>query len=361
MKALKKFPVAVMLTVVVILGCLVYGQATKSAELPEVTFNNWVADTANVLSDETEAQLEAYNSQWDSGYSSIIAVATVNSTTGWDISDYTLSLADAWGLGANDMILVIDVGGGQQYMDCGDTIYTYMSSGQISSYINDYLYTDAANGDYDQGVLALYAAWDSWYSSTVPAGSSSTPQGNNDDQSYPQGNEEVVYAYSDNSGSFGIIFGIVFLIVILLFILSIMDSIRMNLYRGRYFGVPTPPPFRPLLFWHRPGWGWYRSRWHDPHGPHGPHGPGPGGPGGPGGFGGGPRGGGPRGGGPRGGGFGGGPRGSGAPRGGGRPGGGSFGGSRGGGFGGGSRGGSFGGGHGGGGFGGGHGGGGGHR
>ncbi|MCD8144700.1 MAG: TPM domain-containing protein [Oscillospiraceae bacterium] len=329
MKVLKKFPVAVALTVAVILGCIVYGQATKSAELVDVTFNTWVEDSAGVLDEETIAQVEAYNTQWDNSYSSVLALATVDSTKGWDISEYTLELANAWGLGSNDLILVLDIGGQECYMDCGDEIYTYMDEDQINDYINDYLYSDLNSGNYNEGVLALYAAWDEWYAeafagdentSSASAGANSAYSGY--DEFY---DDSYYYDYDYGYGGGISVFGILVIIILILALLSVIDSIRMSLYRARYFGVGAPPPFRPLLFWHRPGWGWYHRHWYDPHGP-GLRGGGPG----PGGFGGGPRGGGP-------GGFGGGPRG-----GGGHGGGGGFGGGHGGG-------GGFGGGHGGGG------------
>ena len=75
--------------------------------------------------------------------------------------------------------------------------------------------------------------------------------------------------YLDNSGdqvyggrSAGEMLGaVVVLLVILLVIASVLDSMRYASYRQRYYGVPNPPyVFRPILFWHGPGWGWYRRR-----------------------------------------------------------------------------------------------------
>ncbi len=317
MKALKKFPVAVLLTIVMIAGCLGYGQATKAAELVEVTFNTWIEDSAGVLSTSTEQQLTAYNTSWDNAYTSVIAVATVDSTKGWDISDYTLELADEWGLGSWDMILVIDVGQQQCYMDCGDDIYEYMDEDQINEYINSYLYSDLKSGNYDEGLLAFFAAWDTWYTETSESAGTSTgdttPNGSPGGMGggFYEDYDDYGYGYGlFSTGGFGSGLGIglgviaIFLLAILLIILTVIDSIRMMAYRSRYFGMGmVPPPFRPILFWHRPGGGWYNSFWRHGGGMFGPRGPG--GPGGPGGFGGGPRGGG-FGGGPRGGGLGGG-------------------------------------------------------
>jgi uncharacterized membrane protein YgcG len=350
MKVLKKVPVAILITLCVIAGCIAYGQATKPVALPAVQYGQWVVDDANVLTSQQEAQLTAYNQQWQEDYQSVIAVATVKSTRGWDLDDFTFSLAEEWGLNSNQQILVLDIGGGDVYMDCGDDIWERMDSGQISEYLDDYLYDDFMSGDYGEGLLSLYAGWDSWYDSLNQ--SSQTAQNGGMTEEYAPAYEGYYDTYSGYSMVSGIV-NLVVLVVLLIVVLSIIDGIRMRRYRSRYYGVGVPPVvFHPLLFWHRPGWGWYNRHWHRPT-PPGPGGPGP--------RNNGPRP--PRGGGP-GGGFGGGfGAGSvGSRPGGSRPGGGSsrrssggsFGGGHGGGFG------SFGGGHGGGfggGFGGGHGGG----
>jgi uncharacterized membrane protein YgcG len=340
MKVLKKFPVAVLITALVMMSCAVYGQAQHRAELRQATtgYGQWIDDEAGVLSDAEEAELSVYNRTWDQNYSSIIALVTVDGLDDTDIEDYLMERAEDWELGSWDMILVLDTGDQSCQMDCGDDIYEYMESGQISDYLMTYLYDDFMAGDYAKGLNKLYAAWDTWYENTA----SSVDQSQSD--------YGMDYGYNEGAGYRGVsAMLIIVFIIVLLIVLSIIDSIRMSMFRSRYYGMGVPPiPFRPILFWHRPGWGWYDRHWHGPHGPHGPGGPGGFGGPGPGGRPGGP-GGGPRnfgGGGPRGGGFNGGSRGGGF-------GGGS---SRGGGFGGGSRGGGFGGGHGGG-FGGGHGGG----
>jgi uncharacterized membrane protein YgcG len=347
MKVLKKFPVALLITALVMMSCAVFGQAQHRAELRQASsgYGQWIDDQAGVLSDTEEAELSVYNRNWDQNYSSIIALVTVDGLDDTDIEDYLMERAEEWELGSWDMILVLDTGDQSCQMDCGDDIYEYMYSGQISDYLMEYLYDDFMAGDYAKGLNKLYAAWDTWYEDTASQAA----------QNQLGYGEESGFRQESGFGE-AIAMVVIVLIVLLIIVLSIIDSIRMSIYRSRYYGMGVPPVrFRPILFWHRPGWGWYDRHWHGPGGPGGFGGPGPGGrPGGPGGR----PGGGPSnfgGGAPRGGGFGGGSRGGGF--GGGSRGGGFGGGSRGGGFGGGSRGGGFGGGHGGGFGGGGHGGG----
>ncbi len=330
MKVLKKFPIAVLITVLVILGCAVYGQAEYRAELRQASasYGQWIDDQAGVLSDSVKEQLSAYNQSWDKEYSSIIALVVVDNVGYDNLEEYLYDRAEDWELNSWDMILVLDVGDQSCWMDCGDDVYNYLEDGQINDYLNKYLYDDFMAGNYGKGLLALYSAWDNWYEQ-VASGEGVYDPGYGAQPARVGGGVTLIM--------------LVFVIILLIVVLSVIDNIRMAAYRRRYYGMGVPPVvFRPILFWHRPGWGWYNRHWH---GPGGPHGPGPGGPRGPGpgprpgGFGGGSRGGGFSSG-SRGGGFSSGSRGGGF--GGGH--GGGFGGGHGGGFGGGSRGGGFGGG-----------------
>ena len=226
-------------------------------------------------------------------------------------------------LASADGILVVNAENGDCYLAVGPDYP--MTDSQVSSYLDRYLYEDAMAGNFGVGVLGLFDGINEFYLDNYGLG-------------YLDNSGDQVYGGRSAGEMLG---AVVVLLVILLVIASVLDSMRYTAYRQRYYGVPNPPyVFRPILFWHGPGWGWYRRRWRrpPPPPPRGPRGPGgrPGGGGfngfqGPGGFGGS--------GGSRGGEFSGGARGGGFSRGGGF--GGGFGGSRGGGFGGGARGGGF--------------------
>ncbi|MCD8160647.1 MAG: TPM domain-containing protein [Clostridiales bacterium] len=321
MKILKKFPVALVITAIIVGVSLGYSVVTAPVSMISVTVGNWVEDDANVLSEETEEQIRTWNSKWDVDYSAYVAVATVNSMEGWDSEDYCLTLAENWDLGSNDMLLVLDISGENAYLYEGGNYADF----DYESYLDTYLAADFFAGDYDSGVLALMEAMEDYFASVNPA------------ENYYYDDYFYDDYYYDNSTNGGWLMGLIVLIILIVIIANAIDRARYNRWYGMYGHMAVPPVmFRPIFFWNRP------------RGPRGPGGPGgfggpggrgPGGPGGPGGRGpGGP------------GGFGGGPGGGSRPRSGGGGHGGSFGGS-GGGFGGG-HGGSFGGG--GGGFGGGH-------
>lgn len=342
MKFFQKTWVAILLTIAMIAGAVAVGQSRQDTvpnspasvgldtTLSTSRSSEFLWDQAGVLSTDQERQINLYNANWIERYDSIVAVAVVDSVTG-NIDDYAYDLGMEWELAAADAILVIDTSTGDAYMAPAQDYP--LSDNQITSYMDSYLYDGVASQEYGAGILNLFQNINQYYVDQYGLGFLDHSGG------HAAGQESSRLA------------GLVMLVIMLLIIATIVDNLRYATYRQRYYGVVNPPIlFRPILFWHGPGYGWYRRRWRQPPPPP------PGGPRGPGGFSGLGFGGGPRPGGgsssrPSGG-FGGftGPSG----RGGGfssgsRSGGGFSSGSRGGGFGG-SRSGGFGGSRGGGGF-----------
>jgi uncharacterized membrane protein YgcG len=312
-KFFKKFSVAVVITALVVVGCLVYSVASAPASLPNVKVGDWVCDQAGVLSTDTEAEVRNYNSRFDTSYSAYVAVVTVDSMKGWDSVDFGEEVFDKWELYGNDFLFVMDIGEQQDYLFYGSNYTDFDYDSYLSTYADPSFYA----GDYDQAVLSLLEGMEGYLKEHNSA--STAPN-------YSQnGNYSENYYYDDDQEG-EIVMTILVLLIVIFIIFRAIDRSRYNRWNQQYGHMAEPPVhFHPIFFWNT-----FHRR---------PPPPPPGG-----GFGGGPRGGG-FGGGPRGGGFGGGPRG------------GSFGGGpRGGGFGGGGHGGGGfggGGGHGGGGFGGG--------
>ena len=340
MKFFQKRSVAAVIMVLAILTGIALGQARKpSAPEPDgapldtslstAPFEQYIRDRAGILSAKTEKSLSLYNANWDRLGNSILAVVTLA-----EAPENLESAAWEWAgeleLTEDDAVLVMSVGAQDCYLLSSGKFYDRFG-GQEAHYLNSFLFEGFTAGDYDGAVLNLFAHVHGLFEGTA--------------EHYGGG-----YVLLAN------LIPLVVLLAVLLAVLSSMDRMRYNTWYGRYGGMPSPPVvFRPILFWHGPGWYGRRpprpSR--PPRPPRGPGGPfgGPFGPG-PGSFGGGGFGGGGRTGGGsfgRGGGFGGGRTGGGSfgrggGFGGGRTGGGSFGGGRGGGFGGGrSGGGGFGG------------------
>lgn len=328
MKFFQKTWVAVTLTIAMILGAVFIGQSKGTTpDSPQSTgmdtslsysqFMDYIMDPEDVLSQEQEKEISIYNANWNQRYNSIIAVVVVKNVPG-EIRQYAIELSKQAQLGQADAIVVIGMDPVKGFM-MGGSKYP-MNDGQITAYMDKYLYQSVVDGKYGNGVLKLFSGVNQFYLDNYGLG------------------------HLDNSRYSGgpSLAGLVSLLVMLFIIAEIVDTLRYSSYRRRYYGVSHPPyMFRPILFWHGPGYGWYRRRWRRPPPPP---------PRGPGGFGGGGFSGfnGPRGGsgGSHGGGFSGGGFSGGGSRGGGFSGGGfgggfSGGGSRGGGFGGGGSGGGF--------------------
>ncbi len=333
MKVLKKQSIAIALTVVMVVLAVIIGRfrmeqagstpiestgdGALDPSLSVESYTTWIWDEAEVLSDSQEKEICLYNANWDRRYGSLIAVAAVKGPEA-DLGEYAYELGNEIGLGQNDALLVLDIGGKSCWLATGNNFSTMLPDDQVSIYLNDYLSEDFFRSAYGSGVLKLFQALNDRYYDL-----------------YGMGN--LVNSPQAQSGGLrsNMLATVIMAVVLLLIVCTIIDSSRYAAYHRRYYGMGTPPVvFRPILFWHGPGYGWYRRRWNRPPPPPPPPG---GGPRGPGGFGGFSRGGG-FGSSSRGGGFGGSSRGGGF----GSFGGGGFGGSR-GGFGGSSRGGGFGG------------------
>lgn len=310
MNFLKKRWVAVTLTIAMILGAVAIGwvkgdnTSPVSQDLEKLdtsAYESMIMDEGNALDSREKKEISLYNANWDRRYGGIIAVALVDHVDG-DLGDYAYYLGEQGQLNASDAVLVIDMGTKSAFLAPGPK---YPLNGeQITAYMNQYLYSKVQAQDYGGGVLELFANLNQYYL-----------------DKFGLGYVEENHYYGGSSSS--MLVNLVVLMVILFVIAEVVDTLRYNTYRQKYYGVVNPPfMYRPLLFWHGPGYGWYRRRWYAPPPTHRNHPPRSGG-----GFSGfnGPRGGGSS----RGGGFTGG------------SGGGFFGGSRGGGFSGGSRGGGF--------------------
>ena len=280
MNQLKKFPVAVFITVLVVLGCLAHSFFGAPAEPVPVQTGNWVSDEADVLSMETEDAIRSYNQAFDADYSSVIAVATVPSAQGWDLYDYAIDLAGEWGLGSNDMILVMDIGGEDAYFMEGGNWPGLDCTGML----DQYMAADFFSGDFDSAVLSLFSAMSAWYPENGGA-VHNDPYGGS---SYYSGSSTPSHS-AGTSASSGFV-GVILLLILLFAILSAIERSRYTRWHRQYGHIATPPvAFVPVFPWHRPGSRWFVRMGHRPPPPPPHHHGGPGYSPPPGSFGGGPR------------------------------------------------------------------------
>lgn len=248
MKFFQRRGVVIVVMVLAIAAAIAWGQHKKPAALPKVKYETWVCDNAGLLSPATESLIEQYDAKWDDAYYALCAVATVRSTQGWDMDDYTSALGENWGLGSNDLLLVfIDAADGPTwYINGGADIMSVMTdsdANRIQSALDSTVYSER----WDAAVQGAFAAIDSVYAAHY--GLSGGQSGYSDDGGYDYyGN-----GWQDASSASSIWVKFLVVLLIALVIWVIVDRLRYNRYRRRYLapgmGVPTVRYYP--VFWGR--------------------------------------------------------------------------------------------------------------
>ena len=257
MKILKKFPVAVFLTILLVLGSIGYSIARAPVDLPQVTPGDWVYDGAEVLSEETEQQVRAYNSQFDQKYTAYVAVLTVRNQKNWNSDTFAQKVYEDWELGGNDFLLILDIEGDMDYLYHGSNYTDFDYTGMLSAYVDQLFYS----GQYDEAVLSLMDGMDS-YLSGLSAGYQEPIQQPTDGLEW-----EKEWSVRVESPALAIAFMVLFCLVVLFVILDQMDRVRYRRWYQRYGTLVDPPVrFVPIFFWHRPGGAWFHRRWGMPGG-----------------------------------------------------------------------------------------------
>lgn len=158
MKVFKNRGFALAVLVLVIVAGSVYGLSRKPIA---VEYHQWIADDAGLLTQETRQTMEEYNDQWNNKYTAVVAVATVDSTHGWSGAKYAAMLGKQWGLGQNDMLLLM-VEGKDYQMLYGNSVNSTITDTQ-ESMLRRALDSDYYDGDYDRAALSFFRAADVVY------------------------------------------------------------------------------------------------------------------------------------------------------------------------------------------------------
>lgn len=287
----------------------------------------YVQDTANILSSDTAAQIEAYNETLETQCSEaqLVVVTVSYLDEGSDVA--ALQLMNDWGVGSaqdsNGMLLLLVANEYRGWLATGDGIDEVFTDDMAEKYLNEYFWDYIDRDQFDEGVQSLTSELYNWY---LDYYSVSADNATTETQSGIPFEPVPDREYYEEPLRGGNGMNILTLLIIVVIVWLLVSSSRYNRMRGWGYGGGFWP-----IFWfggHRMYRDWHRRN-PGPQPPRGPHGRGPGGPGS---FGGGPRSGGssnfhhssrpsaPRGngfgghgggGGGRPGGFGGGPRGGG--------------------------------------------------
>jgi len=244
MKFFQKRGVAVAIMLLAVVASIAWGQYKKPASLPKVKYEQWVYDGANLLSAETERVIAQYNDRWDESYHALCAVATVRSTKGWDLDDYTMALGENWGLGSRDLVLVLidSTEGTTWYLNGGVDVMndlTDADANRIRTVLDNAVYS----AQWDNAATNAFNVLDTVYAAHY--GTAAGISGNNG------GGAQDGWEDSTSTGSVFGKFLLVLLAVIVIWV--VLDRLRYNNYRKRYMapGMGTPTVRYTPVFWGR--------------------------------------------------------------------------------------------------------------
>ena len=252
MKIFQNRAVAWVVLVLAVIGSVCIGLARKDSflakeptKLPEVRYQQWIRDDAELLSEETEKTVRDYNTAWNEKYYAVVAVATIDHLTGWKGQEFAASLGKKWGLGQNDMILVL-VKDGDWQVYRGDSVGDYMTDTQQQK-LKLAIETPYYAGDFDGAVTAFFRQADVFYGQMAQQYGGGYNGGGDTGWTARPSAAEV-----GGGVSLG---GVILLIAAIFVVWVLLDRMRYDRYRRRYgggaaIGVVGAVPYYPV-FWGR--------------------------------------------------------------------------------------------------------------
>ena len=265
------------LAAMLLCAALLLAGLASAIEVVDPTEAFYVADYANVLSDETENYIITKNDSLYSLTGGQIVVVTIEFLGGQDIVEYAHTLMNEWKIGSaefnNGLLLLLVTGEANYWAVQGSGIEVSLTASLMGDYLKDYLEPEFTAGNYDTGVMNVFDAFLGWYDRfyNVNVGGGNAGADNNGnagltDPSTPDGVQQPDGADDPLSndhtikkgGIIGKIAGIFLIaVVVLLVVIACVVAIPRTVYlrrRGYRYGVfnrafwshwPPPPPRRP--------------------------------------------------------------------------------------------------------------------
>lgn len=141
---------------------LITVSVTAFASVPSRPENQYVLDSAGVLSEATEQYIISENEKLFNESGAEIVIVAVDFLGGEEIDDYVYDMFNAWGIGSkernNGILLVLAIGEDDYYTQAGYGIEEYFNGTKMQSLADDYLEEDFAAGDYESGVKKFFNA-----------------------------------------------------------------------------------------------------------------------------------------------------------------------------------------------------------
>jgi uncharacterized protein len=138
-----------------------FGQ-TATSPIPLPSPFNPIADYANVIDAETRTKLEAIYLNLKERGNIEFAVATVDTTGGQDIFEYSLAVYRGWGIGSKEndgFLLLLAVKDRKYYTQVGYHLEGDLNDGLVGEIQRQYLVPPLKKGNYSQGIYDTVQAY----------------------------------------------------------------------------------------------------------------------------------------------------------------------------------------------------------
>lgn len=126
------------------------------------TQDEYVTDSANVLSDQVEAQLEERAREIDNAGYAQIAIVTVQSIDPLTIEEYSIKLAEDWKPGDkeldNGMIFLLAIDQRKTRIEVGQGLEGQFNDAKVGRLLDDYAVPHFKNNDWEGGIVATSEA-----------------------------------------------------------------------------------------------------------------------------------------------------------------------------------------------------------
>lgn len=136
--------------------------AYAESAIPDATSQFYVNDFADVFTDEEEARLMDTAVSLAEEHDGIqIVVTTIESLGGADITDYAVDMYNTYGIGKNDMGLLILISTGDRdiWVQTGLAMEAYLPDSKVGRFIDNYAIPYLAENKFNEGLINLQEAY----------------------------------------------------------------------------------------------------------------------------------------------------------------------------------------------------------
>lgn len=238
-----------LLTTLLALILVLAGISSAYAAIPEPSEGFYVADYADVITDETEQYIIEKNGDLEYYCDGAqIVIVTVDFLDGMDIEDYAYKLFNDWGIGAsgsnNGVLLLLTIGEENYWCMAGKGLEGELTGGDLDELLWIYLEDSFAAEMYDLGVKSTFDQLCSeMYDIYNVTPSEGTSGGYNEDIYYEEELTTVDWIIAL------VVFAIIVIIIITI-VCTIMGSIKSRRRRKTHYDPYVQP--RPVVINPRP-------------------------------------------------------------------------------------------------------------